>query len=88
MLRKTIFGILSLLVFSMFVLTHEIRPVRALISDTPSPPVMCELPRWLLAFLFILIVLAGGNLAIIVAFLLRKFKRKSETHDKTDVPSQ
>jgi len=74
-LRKTALGMILLsLVFSVVVLTCEIYPVKA----STSMPDTCELPRWLPAFLFVLIVLAGGNLVVIIVFLLWKLKRKSE----------
>jgi len=76
MLRTTVSGIaLLLLMFSIFALTHEIQPVKASISDASSSPVMCTLPRWLLAFLFIIAVLTVGNFIIL---LLLWLKRKSE----------
>ena len=65
-MRKTALGmILFSLVFSVSVLTSEIHPVKA----STSIPDTCELPKWLPAFLFILIVLAGGILVILVVFL-------------------
>lgn len=65
-LRKTALGmILFSLVISVSVLTSEIYPVEA----SASMPETCELPRWLPAFLFVLIVLAGGILVILVVFL-------------------
>lgn len=50
-------------------------------------PVLCELPRWLLAFLFILAVLVGANLVVTVVFLLWWLKRKSE-EDVRRAPTQ
>ena len=74
-LRKTASGIILLsLVFSVFVLTCEIHPVKA----STSMPETCELPRWLPAFLFILIVLTGGILVILVVFLLRCRKKAEQ----------
>jgi len=36
----------------------------------PPPPVECVLPKWLLAFLFVLAVLVGATLVVIVGFAL------------------
>lgn len=48
------------------------------IKPYAPPPVICELPGWLLPFLFILAVLVGANFVVTVVFLLWWLKRKSE----------
>ena len=70
-LRKTALGMILLSL--AFVLTCEIHSVEA----STSMPETCELPRWLAAFLFILIVLAVGILVILVVLLLW-CRRKAE----------
>ena len=73
-MRKTASAIILLsLTFSVFTLTYEIHPVKA----STSIPDTYELPNWLSAFLFVLIVLAGGILVILV-ILLFWCRRKSE----------
>jgi len=74
-LRKTAsIMILLSIVLSIFVLTYEIHFVKA----STSVPDTCEFPRWLMAFIFIMTVLAGGILVIIVVFLLWWRKKKAE----------
>jgi ABC-type microcin C transport system permease subunit YejB len=83
-LKKTYLGMtLLLLVLSVFALTLETRPVKAsgaeiFVWSTSSVPVACELPKWLLAIIFVVAVLAGGNLVAIVVFLLWCRKKKAE----------
>jgi hypothetical protein len=74
---------LLLLVLSVFALTLETHFVKAsgaeiFVRSTSSVPVTCELPRWLLAIIFIVSVLTGGNLVAIVVFLLWWRKKKAE----------
>jgi len=64
---KTVLGMILLsILFSIFVLTLLIYPV----VGSDSLPGACDLPRWLLAFIFVMTVLAGGILAVMVVFLV------------------
>jgi len=55
----------------------------------PPPPVEYVLPRWLLAFLFLLAVLVGATLAVLVGFVLwwtRERKKEEEEKMPTLLP--
>ena len=58
----------------------EIKP-----SILPPPPVPCVIPRWLIAFLFVIAVLVGLTLGLLVIFILLWLRRRREDEEE-EVP--
>ena len=51
----------------------------------PPPPVPCVIPRWLIAFLFVIAVLVGLTLGLLVIFILLWLRRRKEDEEE-EVP--
>jgi len=51
----------------------------------PAPAVECVLPKWLLAFLFLLAVLVGANLVAIVGFILWWMRERGKEREAKPV---